>query len=142
MGNLLDLLGNAANVTSAITEAVAPAVMDAGMQLWRGLALIVVVWTGIQMSLAGGGLNMASVVRMVIGLSIPLGMLRFYSAPLPGTGQTIPDLIAGMGEWLHNLLVADAGQVMLEQMQVGFDAFANRLGESGFLGRREAGGGS
>ena len=37
------------------------------------------------MALSGDGLNLATVVRMVIGLSIPLGMLRFYTAPLPGT---------------------------------------------------------
>lgn len=134
MGDLLDLLGDAAAVTTGITNAVAPAVMDAGMALWRGLALIVVVWTGIQMALAGGGLNMATVVRTVIGLSIPLGMLRFYSTPLPGTGRTIPDLITGMGEWLHDLLVADAGRTMLVQMQAAFTAFANRLGEQGLFG--------
>ena len=55
------------------------------MQLWQGLALIVIVWTSTQMALSSDGLNLAAVVRMVIGLSISLGMPRFYTAPLPGT---------------------------------------------------------
>ena len=50
------------------------------MQLWQGLALIIIVWTRTQMALSSDGLNLAAVVRMVIGLSIPLGMLRFYAA--------------------------------------------------------------
>ena len=48
------------------------------MQLWQGLALIIIVWTRTQMALSREVLNLAVVVRMVIGLSIPLGMLRFY----------------------------------------------------------------
>ena len=55
------------------------------MPLWPGLALIVIVWTSTQMALSSDGLNLAAVVRMVIGLSISLGMPRFYTAPLPGT---------------------------------------------------------
>ena len=54
------------------------------MQLWQGLALIIIVWTRTQMALSSDVLNLAVVVRMVIGLSIPLGMLRFYTAALPG----------------------------------------------------------
>ena len=55
------------------------------MPLWQGLAVIVIVWTSTQMALSSDGLNLAAVVRMVIGLSISLGMPRFYTAPLPGT---------------------------------------------------------
>ena len=43
-----------------LMASVAPAVAGAGMQLWQGLALIVVVWTGAQMALSGHGVNMAA----------------------------------------------------------------------------------
>ena len=62
-----------------------PVLPTVDMQLWQSLALIVIVWTSTQMALSSDGLNLAAVVQMVIGLSIPLGMLRFYTAPLPGT---------------------------------------------------------
>ena len=84
------------------------------MQLWQGLAPIVVVWTGAQLALAGHGVNMAAVVRMVIGLFIPLRMLQPYTAPLPGTGRGVPELITGMGGWLQAMIVADAGTAMME----------------------------
>ena len=107
------MLQQAAILVNQLMASVAPAVAGAGMQLWQGLALIVVVWTGAQMALSGGGVNMAAIVRMVIGLSIPLGMLQFYTAPLPGAGRSVPDLITGMGEWLQLMIVADAGTAMV-----------------------------
>ena len=132
---LVLMLQQAAILVNQLMASVAPAVAGAGMQLWQGLALIVVVWTGAQMALSGGGVNMAAIVRMVIGLSIPLGMLQFYTAPLPGAGRSVPDLITGMGEWLQLMIVADAGTAMVEQVA---DAFG---GWQEMVGRRQVDGG-
>lgn len=124
------MLQQASVLTDQLMASVAPAVATAGMQLWQGLALMVVVWTGAQMALSGHGVNMAAVVRMVIGLSIPLGMLRFYTAPLPGTGRSVPDLITGMGDWLQGMIVADAGTAMLEQLGLATGAWRAQFAES------------
>ena len=99
-----------------LANVVAPAVGDAGIQLWTGLSLIMLVWTGTQMALAGGGVNMASIVRLVIVLSIPLGMLRFYVLPMPGVGLSVPDIITGMGGWLQSVIIADAGEDMRQEL--------------------------
>ncbi len=128
---LLLMLQQAGILVNQLMASVAPAVAGAGMQLWQGLALIVVVWTGAQMALSGGGVNMAAVVRMVIGLSIPLGMLQFYTSPLPGAGRSVPELITGMGEWLQALIVADAGAAMMEQLGVAGTAWRELLGGGG-----------
>ena len=132
---LVLMLQQAAILTNQIMAAVAPAVATAGMQLWQGLALIVVVWTGAQIALSGAGVNMAALVRMVIGLSIPLGMLQFYTAPLPGAGQSVPELITGMGEWLQRLIVADAGTAMVEQLGLATGAWQEVLGRGPLGGR-------
>lgn len=95
---------------------------------WQGLALIVVFWTGAQMALSGHGVDMAAVVRMVMGLAIPLGMLQFYTAPLPGAGRSIPHLITGMGDWRLAMIVADAGSAMLEQLGLALDAWRTAPG--------------
>ena len=134
LNELLLMLQQAGILTGQIMAAVAPAVATAGMQLWQGLALIVVVWTGAQMALSGGGINMAAVVRMVIGLSIPLGMLQFYTAPLPGAGRSVPELITGMGEWLQMMIVADAGTAMMEQLALAGTAFRELLAGDGVFG--------
>ena len=126
--DLILMLQQAGILVDQLMASVAPAVAGAGMQLWQGLALIVVVWTGAQMALSGHGVNMASVVRMVIGLSIPLGMLQFYTAPLPGAGRSVPDLITGMGEWLQPMIVADAGSAMLEQLGLALAAWREQFG--------------
>ncbi|MYN65065.1 MAG: type IV secretion system protein [Acidobacteria bacterium] len=126
--DLILMLQQAGILVDQLMASVAPAVAGAGMQLWQGLALIVVVWTGAQMALSGHGVNMAAVVRMVIGLSIPLGMLQFYTAPLPGAGRSVPDLITGMGEWLQTMIVADAGSAMLEQLGLALAAWREQFG--------------
>lgn len=101
---LVLLLQQAGIFLDQLQAAVVPAVAGAGMDLWRGLAAIMIVWTGTQMALSGH-LNMAAVVRLVIGLSIPLGMLQFYTVALPGAGDSVPNLIAGMGGWLQERIV-------------------------------------
>ncbi len=132
--DLILMLQQASILVDQLMASVAPAVAGAGMQLWQGLALIVVVWTGAQMALSGHGINMAAVVRMVIGLSIPLGMLQFYTAPLPGAGRSVPDLITGMGEWLQTMIVADAGSAMLEQLGLAVGAWRDQFGGRGIFG--------
>ena len=138
LNELLRMLQQAGILTGQLMASVAPAVATAGMQLWQGLALIVVVWTGAQMALSGGGINMAAVVRMVIGLSIPLGMLQFYTAPLPGAGRSVPELITGMGEWLQLMIVADAGTAMLEQLALAGTAFRELFAGEGVFGSMAA----
>ncbi len=132
--DLILMLQQAGILVDQLMASVAPAVAGAGLQLWQGLALIVVVWTGAQMALSGHGVNMAAVVRMVIGLSIPLGMLQFYTAPLPGAGRSVPDLITGMGEWLQTMIVADAGSAMLEQLGLALSAWREQFGGRGIFG--------
>ena len=110
-----------------LAAAVAPQMLAAGMDLWRGLSLIVIVWTGTQMALSGGGVNMASVVKMIITLSIPLGMLQFYTTPLPGLSLTVPDVITGMGSWLHGVIIAGAGEQMLTELQLMFRGMYDNL---------------
>ena len=110
-----------------LANAIAPQMLAAGMDLWRGLALIVIVWTGTQMALSGGGLNMASVVKMIVSLSIPLGMLQFYTSPLPGLTYTVPDVITGMGNWLHGVIVAGSGEEMLTELHNMFRGMYDNL---------------
>ena len=110
-----------------LANAVAPQMLAAGMDLWRGLALIVVVWTGTQMALSGGGVNMASLVKMIMTLSIPLGMLQFYATPMPGLTLSVPDVITGMGGWLHGVIIADAGENMLAELHLMFQGMYDNL---------------
>ena len=72
-----------------IVEANGPTILNAGQQLWRGLALIIVVWTGIKIAMSGS-FSIWTLVELVIGLWIPWVMLTFYSTPIPAWALPSP----------------------------------------------------
>ncbi len=67
------------------------------------------MWYGTQTALDGRGVDVAGFVRLAIMLAIPQGMLQFYNAQIPGVGLTTPEVISGMGSWIQQAVVADAG---------------------------------
>ncbi len=120
---ILLLLEQSGIFVEQIQQSVAPAVMGAGMDLWRGLAAIMIVWYGTQMALRGYGVDMAGVIRLVIGLSIPLGMLQFYRSPLPGAGLSVPELITRMGPWLQGVIGGNTLDRLWQQMELAIGAW-------------------
>ena len=66
-----------------------PTILNAGNTLWRGLAAIVVVWTGIKIAMSGT-FSMWTIIELVIGLWIPWVMLTFYSHADPRRRLHLP----------------------------------------------------
>ena len=91
--------------------------LAAGNNLWLGLASILVVWTGARMALSGEGFNPWEVIKLVIILSIPRGMLQFYAVPFPGLGMTFPEIIVEQGSWLNGIIVGDTGSTTWNWLQ-------------------------
>ena len=120
---ILLLLEQSGIFVERLQQTVAPAVMGAGMDLWRGLAAIMIVWYGTQMALRGSGVDMAGVIRLVIGLSIPLGMLQFYRTPLPGAGWSVPELITRMGPWLQGVIGGNTLDRVWQQVELAIGAW-------------------
>ena len=90
-----------------LTTAAGGEVLTLGNGLLGGLALIVVVLTGVKIAF-GGNIQPWELVRVVIGLWIPWVMLQFYATLIPGMAFTFPGMIAAGGNWLHQLLIGDA----------------------------------
>ena len=90
-----------------LTTAAGGEVFATGNGLLGGLALIVVVLTGVKIAF-GGNIQPWELVRVVMGLWIPWVMLQFYTTPIPGMAFTFPGMIAAGGNWLHELLIGDA----------------------------------
>ena len=120
---ILLLLEQSGIFVEQLQQAVAPDVMAAGMDLWRGLAAIMIVWYGTQMALRGYGVDMAGVIRLVIGLSIPLGMLQFYRTPLPGASESVPELISRMGPWLQGVIAGNTVDRVWQQVELAIGAW-------------------
>ena len=86
-------------------------VLDAGMALYWGLAVVLTVWTGLRHAF-GGRLEMWEYWRLLVALLVPLTMLQAYDAPLrltaaipitlPGSADplTFPELVTAQGTWL------------------------------------------
>ena len=95
-----------------ITVAAAPQIQTAGMGMWRGLAAILVVWTGLRIAYTGD-FRPWDVVRIVIALWFPWAMLTFYNAHLPGSTLSFTAAITGGANWLQGVLIANTGEDFL-----------------------------
>ena len=101
-----DFKGYLDQVMEDIMATNGPTILNAGNTLWRGLAAIVVVWTGVKIAMSGT-FSMWTMIELVIGLWIPWVMLQFYATPIPGVGFTFPGMIAGGGNWLMSFFLSD-----------------------------------
>ena len=70
-----------------------------GMNIWGGLAIIITVWTGIQMMFAGG-FAIGEVVSLVLLLGFPFAVLTFYDLGVgtPWGNFDFIDMVTGAGQ--------------------------------------------
>lgn len=97
------------NLTRELMNTASSPILDAGNALWMGLSLIIVSWTGLRIAFSGESWNAWEIIRLILVLSIPRGMLEFYDAPFPGLGLTFPEIVVNQGSWLSGIIVADTG---------------------------------
>ena len=68
-----------------------------GLDIFRGLATILIVWFGIKAALSAsqglGGFHFAKFADLILMIAFGLGMLTYYSAPIPGMGYSFSDLV-------------------------------------------------
>ena len=81
---------------------------ELGGDLWRSLAVIIIVWTGLRIAFSGG-FQPWEFVKLVMALWFPWVILRFYHVPLPPPANIpFPQMIAEGGNWIAGLFSADA----------------------------------
>ena len=68
-----------------------------GLDMFRGLAMILIVWFGVKSALSAsqghGGFHFAKFADLILMIAFGLGMLTYYSTPIPGIGYSFSDLI-------------------------------------------------
>jgi hypothetical protein len=99
------------------------AIQSAGLNIFRGLAVILIVWFGVKAALSsahghGSGFNFAKFADLILVISFGLGMLTYYSTPIPGVGYSFSDLITQETLYL-------SGQIESDQTQQISDAITN-----------------
>ena len=95
------------SLTGDLLDDVARTLLDAGVDLWRGLAVILIVWTGVRIALSGGAFSGWDLARLATAIAIPRTMLFYYATPLPAGGLTLPEAIVGMGSWIADQVMQD-----------------------------------
>src|SRR5258708_4082801 len=123
--NLFTFLGQAISELLATKSA---AIQAAGLNIFRGLAVIMIVWFGIKSALSSAqghaGFSFARFADLLLVISFGLGMLTYYSAPLPGIGLSFSDLITKEALQL-------SGQIESDQTQQITDAVIKAEGQMG-----------
>src|SRR5487761_1544680 len=97
-----------------------PAIQTMGLDIFRGLAVIMIAWFGIQNALSTaqgfyGSSHFGQFANLLLVISFGLGMLTYYSSPIPGMGYSFCDLITQEALQL-------SGQIESKQTQVIADA--------------------
>lgn len=75
-----------------------------GLNLFRGLALIMIAWFGIKAALSsaqgGEGFNFAKFADLLLMIAFGFAMLTYYTTPLPGMTHSFSEVVTGEATFL------------------------------------------
>jgi type IV secretory pathway VirB6-like protein len=106
---------------SQLLSANSPALEATGLDIFRGLALILIVWFGVKSALSasqghGGGFHFAKFADLILMISFGFGMITYYSTPLPGIGHSFSDLITKEAIQLSAQIQSDNTQQIVDSI--------------------------
>ena len=85
-----------------------------GMNLFRGFAVILIVWYGVRAALSsaqgGPGLNLGQFASLLLSIAFGFTMVTYYARPIPGFGVSFTHLITDQAISLANTLEVNAVQ--------------------------------
>jgi hypothetical protein len=91
-----------------------------GLDIFRGLAVILIVWFGIKAALSAsqghGSFHFAKFADLILMISFGFGMLTYYTTPLPGTSYSFSDLITKEAISLSAQIQADNTQQIVDSI--------------------------
>ena len=101
MNDLFQYLSDLLTTHSATFQAL-------GMNLFRGFALILIVWFGAKSALSsasgGAGFRFDHFAQLLLSIAFGFAMITYYSQPIPGFGVSFHSLITNEGLALANQL--------------------------------------
>jgi TrbL/VirB6 plasmid conjugal transfer protein len=87
-----------------------------GQNLFRGFATILIAWFGVQSALSsaegGEGFNFARFSRLLMVIAFCFAMVKYYSSPIPGFGESFPDLVMQEASTLANSIGMDQARLI------------------------------
>ena len=95
--------------------------VDTGIALFRALALILIVWFGVEEALRatsghGGGFRMDQFARLIIKLAFGFALTHYYLQPMPVIGRSFTHLITDETQYLStqigNTMITQVSQII------------------------------
>lgn len=116
--NYLSFLSQAINQLLTTKSA---SIQSAGLDIFRGLAVILIAWFGIKSALSaaqahGGGFHFARFADLILLISFGFGMLTYYSTPIPGIGYSFCDLITKEAISISAQIQSDNAQQIVDSI--------------------------
>ena len=113
-------------VLEALIGRAAPEFQRTGEAIWKGLATIMIVWTGLKVAFSGE-FNAWEIIKLVLGLMFVLAMLTYYDTPVPGGGgRSFPALITAQGTWATDVFIGNTWKNLVETLK---DTYHQALGQ-------------
>src|SRR6202789_322603 len=104
----------------SLAATAAPSVTAMGTHIVLALATIMLVWFGVQESLAsahgGPGFSMARFLNLFMLLTFAYAMVNYYDSSIPGLGFSLKSFIDGGTINLVNLIGSDGSTTMLSEI--------------------------
>lgn len=89
-----------------------------GLNLFRGLAVIMIAWFGIKSALSstqgGEGFNFAKFADMLLLIAFGFAMLTFYTNPIPGMNYSFSELITNEASYLSGQIGGNQAQMITD----------------------------
>ena len=96
------------------------ALQATGLDIFRGLATILLVWFGVKAALSAsqghGGFHFAKFADLILMISLGLGMLTYYSTPIPGTSYSFCDLVTKEAIQISAQIQTDNAQTIVDSI--------------------------
>jgi hypothetical protein len=105
------------------------------MNLFRGFALILIAWTGVQIALSsasGGSVRFDKFAGLLMSIAFVFAMLKYYETPLPGIGRSFHSLITDQGADLAAQIEAKSTEDIAKKIAEVYEAMESPTGPSIF----------
>ena len=108
----MDLLNLITSGCDSLTATSAPTVTALGLHMCIALATIMLVWFGVQESLAsaqgGPGFSMGKFLNFFMLITFAYVMVKFYDGTIPGVGYSLKGFINGGAQYLVTVIGSDS----------------------------------
>jgi hypothetical protein len=111
------------NIFSFISQAISDLLTSklgfleaSGLNLFRGLAIIMMAWFGIKAAISsaqgGEGFNFSKFADLLLLIAFGFAMLTYYTSPIPGMNQSFSELVTGEASYISSQIGGNQAEMI------------------------------